>query len=142
MDALLHRRVVKLPALGSYLDTHNGWPGTAQLREVLTLAEPLSESPMETRLRLVLHDAGLPPLTAQHDVYGTHPHRGRVFLGRVDLAYPGGESPSSTRVTTTGNAPTSSATWLGSTHSARRAGWCCASPRTTHCGTPPELSGW
>ncbi|MDT0533142.1 DUF559 domain-containing protein [Micromonospora sp. DSM 115977] len=88
VDALLHRRVVKLPTLGSYLDTHNGWPGTAQLREVLTLAEPLCESPMETRLRLVLHDAGLPPLTAQHDVYGTHPHRGRVFLGRVDLAYP------------------------------------------------------
>ncbi|MEV4463045.1 DUF559 domain-containing protein [Micromonospora echinofusca] len=88
VDALLHRRVARLPALSSYLDTHKGWPGTAQLREVLTLAEPLSESPMETRLRLVLHDAGLPPLTAQHDVYGAHAQHGRIFLGRVDLAYP------------------------------------------------------
>ncbi|MEH1097638.1 endonuclease domain-containing protein [Micromonospora sp. CPCC 205561] len=88
VDALLHRRVLKLAALGGYLDTHSGWPGTAQLREVLTLAEPLTESPMETRVRLVLHDAGLPALTAQHDVYGSHAQRGRVFLGRVDLAYP------------------------------------------------------
>ncbi|MFG1887339.1 endonuclease domain-containing protein [Micromonospora sp. NPDC049051] len=88
VDALLHRRVVKLSALSSHLEAHGRWPGTAQLREVLALAEPLSESPMETRLRLVLHDAGLPPLAAQHDVYGTHAQRGRVFLGRVDLAYP------------------------------------------------------
>ncbi|WP_433390039.1 DUF559 domain-containing protein [Micromonospora sp. KLBMP9576] len=88
VDALLHRRVVKPPALSGYLDTHNGWPGTAQLREVLALAEPLSESPMETRVRLVLHDAGLPPLTAQHDVHGIRPQPGRVLLGRVDLAYP------------------------------------------------------
>ncbi|GAB2925124.1 hypothetical protein GCM10027280_10510 [Micromonospora polyrhachis] len=84
VDALLHRRVVRLPALGEYLATHRGWPGTAQLRQVLTLAEPLSESPMETRLRLLLHNAGAPPLTAQHDV---HDARGR-FLGRMDLAYP------------------------------------------------------
>ncbi|MEU6073120.1 DUF559 domain-containing protein [Micromonospora sp. NPDC047074] len=88
VDALPHRRVARLPALGGYLDTHRGWPGTARLREVLTLAEPPSESPMETRLRLVLHDAGLPPPTAQHDVHGTHSRRVRVFLGRVDLAYP------------------------------------------------------
>ncbi|MGW0433033.1 endonuclease domain-containing protein [Micromonospora sp. NPDC003197] len=84
VDALLHRRVVRLPTLGEYLATHRGWPGTAQLRKVLTLAEPLSESPMETRLRLLLHNAGAPPLTAQHDV---HDGRGR-FLGRMDLAYP------------------------------------------------------
>jgi very-short-patch-repair endonuclease len=32
--------------------------------------------------------AGLPPLTAQYEVYGVHEHRGRVLLGRVDLAYP------------------------------------------------------
>ncbi|MBQ1074556.1 DUF559 domain-containing protein [Micromonospora sp. C31] len=88
VDALLHRRLVRLSALTSHLATHNGWPGTAQLREVLMLAEPLSESPMETRLRLVLHDAGLPSPTAQHDVHGTRAQRGRIFLGRVDLAYP------------------------------------------------------
>ncbi|MGW5673249.1 endonuclease domain-containing protein [Micromonospora sp. NPDC003776] len=39
---------------------------------------------METRLRLLLLDAGLGPLTAQHDVLDG---RGR-FLARVDLAWP------------------------------------------------------
>lgn len=84
VEALLHRRVVKLPALRAYSAAHAGWPGAALLREVLALAEPLSESPMETRLRLLLLDAGLGPLTAQHDV---HDVRGR-FVARVDLAWP------------------------------------------------------
>ncbi|WP_433314146.1 DUF559 domain-containing protein [Micromonospora chersina] len=84
VEALLHRRVVKLPALRAYSAAHAGWPGAALLREVLALAEPLCESPMETRLRLLLLDAGLGPLTAQHDV---HDARGR-FVARVDLAWP------------------------------------------------------
>ncbi|SCE78296.1 Protein of unknown function (DUF559) [Micromonospora viridifaciens] len=84
VDALLHRRVVKLPALQQYAAAHAGWPGMPLLREVLALAEPLSESPMETRLRLLLLDAGLGPLSAQHDVLDA---RGR-FVGRVDLAWP------------------------------------------------------
>ncbi|MFG2057779.1 endonuclease domain-containing protein [Micromonospora sp. NPDC048930] len=82
--ALLHRRVVKLPALRAYADERGGWPGISLLREVLALAEPLGESPMETRLRLLLLDAGLGPLNAQHDVLDA---RGR-FVGRVDLAWP------------------------------------------------------
>ncbi|MEU4639191.1 DUF559 domain-containing protein [Micromonospora sp. NPDC023814] len=84
VDAMLHRRVVGLPALQAYADTRSRWPGLPLLREVLALAEPLSESPMETRLRLLLLDAGLPPPTAQHDVLDA---RGR-FVGRVDLAWP------------------------------------------------------
>jgi very-short-patch-repair endonuclease len=51
---------------------------------VLLLAEPLAESPMETRLRLLLVDAGAPPPTAQHTV---RDREGRV-VGRVDLAWP------------------------------------------------------
>jgi hypothetical protein len=91
VDALLNRRVVKLPALTAYLDTRNRWPGTARLREVLTLVEPLTESPMETRLRLILHDAGLPLPIAQHeidDVQNVDGQRPRRFLARVDFAYP------------------------------------------------------
>lgn len=84
MDALLHRRVVRLAALRAYAEAHPGWPGLSLLREVLALAEPLAESPMETRLRLLLIDAGLGPLIAQHDVLDG---RGR-FLARVDLAWP------------------------------------------------------
>ncbi|MEV4760293.1 DUF559 domain-containing protein [Micromonospora sp. NPDC049559] len=81
---LLNRRVVRLEDLAAFREAHPGWPGSRMLAEVLALAEPLSESPMETRLRLLLRDAGAPPLTAQHDVYDS---AGR-FLGRVDLAYP------------------------------------------------------
>ncbi|WP_422773171.1 DUF559 domain-containing protein [Plantactinospora sp. WMMC1484] len=84
VDALLNRRLVKPAALSDYLAEHPGWPGVALLRKVLGLAEPLSESPMETRLRLLLVDAGFPAPTVQHDVCDT---RGR-FIGRVDLAYP------------------------------------------------------
>lgn len=84
VEALLHRRVVKLPALCTYAAERDGWPGAPLLRDVLALANPLSESPMETRLRLILLDAGLGPLTAQHDV---HDARGR-FVARVDLAWP------------------------------------------------------
>ncbi|MFE9200666.1 endonuclease domain-containing protein [Micromonospora sp. NPDC007230] len=84
VEALLHRRVVKLPLLRVFAAARPGWPGMPLLREVLALAEPLSESPMETRLRLLLLDAGLGPLTAQHDVLDA---RGR-FVGRVDLAWP------------------------------------------------------
>ncbi|MGC4787308.1 endonuclease domain-containing protein [Micromonospora sp. DT178] len=84
VDALLHRRAVKLAALRAYADARSGWPGLPLLREVLALAEPLAESPMETRLRLLLLDAGLPPAVAQHDVRKAD---GR-FVGRVDLAWP------------------------------------------------------
>lgn len=84
VDALLHRRVVKLDRLEAYARRHPGWPGAPLLREVLGLAEPLTESPMETRLRLVIVDGGLPRPVAQYDIVD---ERGR-FLARSDLAYP------------------------------------------------------
>ncbi|MGV9372669.1 endonuclease domain-containing protein [Micromonospora tulbaghiae] len=79
VDALLRRRVVELPVLRAYAADRPGWPGAPLLREVLALAE----SPMETRLRLLLLDAGLGPLTAQHEV-----RAGGRFVARVDLAWP------------------------------------------------------
>ncbi|GAA4688150.1 type IV toxin-antitoxin system AbiEi family antitoxin [Phytohabitans rumicis] len=84
VDALLHRRVVKLSTLAAYAEAHRGWPGARLLGEVLALAEEKSESPMETRLRLLLIDGGLPRPVAQHDVLDK---LGR-FLARLDLAYP------------------------------------------------------
>ena len=81
--ALLRGGAVTLPALRASAAARPGWPGAPLLREVLALAEPLSESPMETRLRLLLLDAGLGPLTAQHEV-----RAGGRFVARVDLAWP------------------------------------------------------
>ncbi|HET9519193.1 MAG TPA: DUF559 domain-containing protein, partial [Actinoplanes sp.] len=83
VDALLHRGV-SLGALEQLAAERCRWPGAPLLRAVLLLAEPLSESPMETRLRLLIVDAGLPPPVAQHTVRDS---TGR-FVGRVDLAWP------------------------------------------------------
>ncbi|MEU6698531.1 DUF559 domain-containing protein [Pseudonocardia sp. NPDC046786] len=57
---------------------HPGARGSARLPALVALASPLAESPMETRVRLALHDGGLPRPVLQHPV-------GRY---RIDLAYP------------------------------------------------------
>jgi hypothetical protein len=57
--------------------------GSRQAREVAALADGRAESPPETRLRLLVLRAGLPPPVAQFEVR----HRGR-FVARVDCAYP------------------------------------------------------
>jgi hypothetical protein len=84
IDALTHRRLVKLDALQALVAERAAWPGVPLLNEVLLLAEPLAESPMETRLRLLLFDACLPPSVAQHEVRDA----GGRLVGRVDLAWP------------------------------------------------------
>jgi very-short-patch-repair endonuclease len=58
--------------------------GRKQVLQATELAEPLAESPMETRLRLVLVLRGLPRPTVQHPVAD---HRART-IACLDLAYP------------------------------------------------------
>ncbi|MFY1634508.1 endonuclease domain-containing protein [Solwaraspora sp. WMMB335] len=101
VDMLLHRRLLRRDDITAYVDTHPGWRGIRQLREIVALAEPASASPMESRLRLLLYDAGLPRPTPQHEVrvvqrdrrdvaapeHANLVSRGR-FVARVDLAYP------------------------------------------------------
>jgi hypothetical protein len=84
VDAMLGRQIVKVEAIEALAQERCRWPGVPLLNEVLLLAEPLAESPMESRLRLLLLDAGLPPATAQHEVRDSRGH----FIGRVDLAWP------------------------------------------------------
>ena len=58
--------------------------GSARAREVLPIADPRAESPMESVLRWLLHEAGLPAPDLQYvvrDVAG-------LSLGRADLAWP------------------------------------------------------
>ncbi|MFP5072665.1 endonuclease domain-containing protein [Pseudonocardia nantongensis] len=57
---------------------HPGQRGAARLGGRIALASPLAESPMETRVRLALHDHGVRPPVLQHPV-GEY---------RIDLAYP------------------------------------------------------
>ncbi|GGK15512.1 hypothetical protein GCM10010124_05330 [Pilimelia terevasa] len=82
LDTFTHRALVSLPALAAYAAARAGWPGLPGLRAALALAEPLAESPMETRLRLLLCQAGLPRPVAQHEV------RHGALRTRLDLAYP------------------------------------------------------
>jgi hypothetical protein len=84
MDAILRQRIVKVEAVEALAQERCGWPGVPLLNEILLLAEPLAESPMESRLRLLVVDAGLPPPVAQHEVRDARGH----FVGRVDLAWP------------------------------------------------------
>jgi very-short-patch-repair endonuclease len=55
-----------------------GWPGIRQARDVLTLADGAAESPLESIVRLALHDDGFPPPKLQFRI-GDH---------RVDFCWP------------------------------------------------------
>ena len=54
LDMALHRRLVSLSELFSYVEANRGAKGIATLRRAIELAEPATESPMETRLRMLL----------------------------------------------------------------------------------------
>jgi very-short-patch-repair endonuclease len=84
VDLFLHAQLVSLDDLLSHVAGHSGAWGIARLRRAVDLAEPKSESAMESRLRMLLVTAGLPKPEVQIDV---HDDRGR-FLGRPDLLYP------------------------------------------------------
>lgn len=82
-DAALHARLCTFDQLDRCLIGMFGLPGVGQAREVRGLTDARAESPMETRLRLVLVDGGLPAPDLQVDVFDD---TGR-WIARVDLAY-------------------------------------------------------
>lgn len=82
-DAFLHARKARVSQLMAWADANAGRPGMKRLRKVLGFAERASESPMESRLRMVLLLGGLPRPRAQVAI---HSHDGR-FIGRPDLYY-------------------------------------------------------
>ena len=83
LDAALHKRILKMGQLQAWLESHRRFPGTRRLRRAIELAEPATESVMETRLRLLLVFAKLPRPQAQIPLY----HAGQ-FVARPDLYYP------------------------------------------------------
>jgi hypothetical protein len=84
VDAMLTRCHITVDGIKAYARTHPHLRRTRKLGRVLTLAACGAESPMESRLRLVLVGAGLPMPTLQHLV---NDHAG-LFIARLDLAYP------------------------------------------------------
>jgi len=83
LDRALHQRLVRVEQVKHWAEVHRGTRGVARLRKAIELAEPRSESPMETRIRLLLVLAGLPRPKVQVSVGNE-----ASFLGRVDLYYP------------------------------------------------------
>jgi very-short-patch-repair endonuclease len=83
-DAALHMQRVSLEQLQSWASANPGRPGIRKLRRVLEHAEPASESPMESRLRMALVLGGLPRPQAQVSILD----RSGRFVGRLDLYYP------------------------------------------------------
>jgi len=84
LDAVLHKRLLRLEQVRAWADVHPRHRGVAKLRRAIDLAEPKAESPMETRLRLVLVLAGLPRPRVQVSLGNED-----TFLGRADLYYAG-----------------------------------------------------
>lgn len=83
VDALLHHRTVTMAQLAAFAMAMAGRRGSVRFATVCELAEPLTESPMETLLRVGLIDQGLPRPAAQVVVRDA---AGR-FVARLDLAY-------------------------------------------------------
>lgn len=84
-DAALHSRLVTREKLSAWVAAYGRRSGVRRLRRVVELAEPLAESPMESRLRMILVLGGLPRPRAQAEIRDA---RGRV-VGRPDLYYEG-----------------------------------------------------
>jgi very-short-patch-repair endonuclease len=81
-DAAVRAQLTDKDSLARYADLVGGRAGARRLRSLAVLAQP-AESPMETRLRWLLLQAGLPRLEVQVDL---HDSEGR-FVGRADLFY-------------------------------------------------------
>jgi very-short-patch-repair endonuclease len=61
VDAALRERCVTRPELDAALASARGWPGVRQAREIVAIADGDAESPLESIVRLALHDDGFPP---------------------------------------------------------------------------------
>jgi very-short-patch-repair endonuclease len=83
VDSLLNLGRVSLEEARAYAEHRATWRGTARARRVLALAAQGAESPMETRLRLLLVRAGLPTPVLQLRL---EDGRG-LAVARLDLAY-------------------------------------------------------
>ncbi|ODT99241.1 MAG: hypothetical protein ABS81_26095 [Pseudonocardia sp. SCN 72-86] len=83
IDSLARNSGLVLDALVDMAFRLRKAPGAALVRAATTLADPLAESPMETRMRLVLTDAGLPAPVSQFELV-----EAGLVVARFDLAYP------------------------------------------------------
>jgi very-short-patch-repair endonuclease len=82
-DMALHAGLIKPAQLSAWVDTNAGRKGVGAARLVVDFAEAGAESPMETRLRMLLVLNGLP----RPEVQVTIRDKTGSFVGRPDLYY-------------------------------------------------------
>jgi hypothetical protein len=70
-------------ALLDRADAERGRPGVKRLPDIVELADPMAESPMESRLRVLLVRSGLPVPAVQYELRCSG-----LVVARFDLAYP------------------------------------------------------
>jgi hypothetical protein len=83
VDALAHARLVSVEEIRHYIAGKRRLRNLRRAEHILSFADPLAESPMETRLRVLLIESGLPPTASQYVVLD----RQGQFVARLDLAY-------------------------------------------------------
>ncbi len=83
LDAALRSGTVTVFDLIRAAEAQHGRRGIVHVRELIPLARPEAESPMESEARLAMHDGGLPEPELQYEVIDT---QGRVW--RLDFAWP------------------------------------------------------
>ncbi|CAM4154472.1 hypothetical protein MB901379_01107 [Mycobacterium basiliense] len=83
LDAALRSNTCRRYQLNRAAELQAGRRGIVKVRELLGLASPLAESPMESEARLVMLDGGLPPPALQYQLVDT---LGRTW--RLDFAWP------------------------------------------------------
>jgi Protein of unknown function (DUF559) len=83
IDMATRLRKINALDLVAFANDRSPLAGCARLRELAVLAEP-AESPMETRLRWLFKESGLPRPLVQVDLHD----RTGSFIGRADLYYP------------------------------------------------------
>ena len=83
VDMALHCRLVSRTDLEKYVHDRPGWQGVVQARRVVDLAEPAAESWMESVLRMILIEGGLPRPRVQVSLRSAQ----TSFIARVDMLY-------------------------------------------------------
>lgn len=84
-DQLLHSGLTDQASIAEYLRSCFRRRGVRRARHALPHLEERTDSPPETRLRMLIVDAGLPRPAANHDVFDELTGR---WLARPDLSYP------------------------------------------------------
>lgn len=84
MDAMWAAGLVDPDELLRYAAERPGWPGLRRLEHAASLADRGAGSPMESRLRMLLRDGGLPRPVTQYKV----PDGYGGTVAEVDLAFP------------------------------------------------------